>query len=1774
MTLLILSFFSKHKSTLLVSKLIHLFLIPAALLISSSASPQVIADFTTVSANAGCGSLVVEFQDLSTGAPNTWLWDFGNGNSSSLKNPTAIYSNPGVYDVTLITSNTISNDAKVSNGLVKVFENPISYISTHSFLSGCIPLVIDFEDLSFTNNSIINWQWDFGDGGSSNLQHPIYDYNNDGNFSVSLLVTDVNGCQSLSTQLNLIDVYELPVAGFIADIPFSCNATELVTFTNNTIGLATYCWIFGDGSTSVLANPTHNYAAGIYSVSLLAKQGTCIDTLVQMNYIEVGTELNSNFITDVNSGCEGMQVNFTDLTANNPDAWFWDFGDGNTSNLQNPSNIFINSGIFDVTLTTTKGGQCIDSQVIFGAIEVFSKPEIQLTSDTTYGCSIPFEVEFTDQTINAVSWNWDFGNSITSTFASSSVLYSNYGSYDISLTVTNTKGCSEIKFFNNFIEVEKININISATELSGCIPFDIDFLDSTNSIRPILDWSWSFGDGNFSNIQNPVHQYTSAGLFDVSLFVMNDYGCIANEIFTDFVKVYEKPQADFQASHLISCPAGNINFSDLTLSASMLTNWFWDFGDGNISNLQNPIHQYQLTGTYDVSLIAASNNCTDTFRILNYIEIIEPTAFFTENYNCDSPLKVEFENLSIGADNIFWDFGDGNTSTQINPIHTYAIKGFYDVTLIVSNNMTGCTHEFVKSIQLTIVEASFDYFVNSHNSFEDSVVCAPKRIYLNNTSQDIYFYKVLWSDGHIGYGRVDHLFENAGQFDVTMIVTDIHSCKDTMTYENMFRVIDVIADFGIVNVLGCDSMLVDFEDLSSPASSVIWEFGDGGTSLINNPQHIYYAEGYYDVTIYAQSLEGCKDTLERIEYIQFQYPTADFISNIQEICPNDQVQFINISDGFGISSVWDFGDGSQSAQINPSHSFNTNGLYDISLLITDSFSCTNNMVLVNHIEVLKPTADFITAGISSNCPPLISNFSNSSSTDVINWEWVFGGGGSSSLINPSHLFSASGIFDVSLIVENSFGCKDTLVENGLVNISGPIGSFSISDSLICKDDSVLFIPLVMNTDNFLWDFGNGILSTDSFPFSIYTDDGIFMPSLIIENALGCQFTINNSDTIRVRSVNIDAGIDVEICEGGQVQLNALGNATQFAWIPSLGLNDPNLFNPIANPITDIMYFIHHSDGMCEATDSVFVKVNNEVPIPTFTTLNQCEGDTIYFNGNSGLLTPNIGWEWSFGSGIKNPLHQLNLGVNTIQLIVINLDNNCSDTLDQIVEIYPLPIANFTINEVCLGDPTIFTNNSSANVVNWEYTMNDGLGFSSFPSFDYIYQNSGVFHPNLKVISDFGCTAEHSAILEVNEFPIADFLVENNCVGEGNIFTDMSTISNGIISNWEYDFGDGSVSGITSIEQHQYTLAGIYNVTLNIISDKGCESNVVKETKVFDTPIIDFTVEQFCFGTPTYFSNFSTQNNGNIIKWEWEFGDDIGIASFENYSYTFSNPGTYPISLKVTSDFGCVSSLIKDVIIFELPSTNFSTNTTACLGDENRFIDQSISAISSIISWEWNLGDGTVLAIQNPTHEYEYAENFDVSLAVVSDEGCKHDTTIVNAVEVFNNPVADFNASSYNTSELTSEINFYNNSSGANSYFWNFDNSITSSELNPTIDFLDIRIYDVLLHVISADGCDDEIIKTININPEFTLYTPNAFTPNGDGDNDFFLAEGNGVDSFEMQVFDRWGGIVFESSDIEYGWNGLDASANSVGIGKYMYHISLYDYNGKLWIYNGELNLMR
>ena len=1771
-TLILFRFFYKRRFGIKVANFYkNLFLVLIAMLVSFSATPQVTADFTTITSTTGCGSLVVEFEDLSLGSPTSWLWDFGNGNTSILKNPIAIYNTPGNYDVTLKVTGPLNDDTKIQFTFIKVYEEPIAVLQATSAIAGCLPLAISFEDVSISSIPISSWQWDFGDGGASIIQDPSYNYLNEGEFSVSLSIVDLNGCQSLVTETDLVKVIKVPIPDFAADFVFSCNPSELVSFTNNSIFATSYEWDLGDGNFSNTSNPTHTYNSGIYSVSLIAKEGNCSDTLVYTDYIKIGESLTPDFTVNTNSGCEGINVSFTDSTLNNPNTWLWDFGDGITSTNQNPSHTYINPGVFDITLTTSISGQCATSLTFPAEINVFEKPDINFVADTTYACSAPFNVVFTDNTTNAVSWLWDFGDGQTYNGNSPLHSFSNFGFYDISLTVENSDGCFSSISELDFIEVDKIIVDISVSSFEGCAPYTLDFIDSTISSRQLIDWNWNFGNGNFANVQNPSNTYLNSGLFDVSLLVINDYGCLSSFTFTDYVKVDEAPLVNFVANPIVSCAGEDVDFSDL--SSLGTNNWEWSFGDGLSSNVQSPVYQYSSPGIYDVSLIAGVNSCRDTLVIADYIKIIEPAALFEEEYNCNNPFSVNFTNLSTGADLINWDFGDGGTSNQLNPTYVFTTLGLHNISLSVTNNITGCTHEYIKQIKLTQPIANFDYLINATNGYEDSVGCAPKQVFIDNQSQDVSYYKVLWSDGYIGYGREDHTFNTAGYFDVTLVITDIHGCKDTMTIENMYHMNDITVDFEISNVLGCDSMLVDFSDLTTPASSnVFWDFGDGGNSILNNPQYIYYNEGYYDVTVFGESVAGCKDTLKRIEYIKFQHPTADFNVSDQSVCPGDDLFFTNLSEGIGINSIWNFGDGNQTNTINPTHQFNLNGIYDINLIVTDSFGCSNTLNLNNHIEVKKPTASFITSGLSSNCPPLISDFTNLSSADANLFIWNFNDGGNSIIENPSHLFSNSGIFDVSLIVENSFGCKDTLVQVGLVNISGPIGEFTISDSLICKDEVVDFVPNLVNTSNYLWDFGDGVLSTDSLPTYQYITSGNFIPTLIAESDSGCQLVIISLDTIKVREVTIDAGLDIEICAGESVQLNAIGNSSQFSWTPINTLSDPNINNPVGSPIADILYFVYHTDGICDAIDSVFVNVHTEIPTASFNTNNHCEGDIISFVANSGLSTANISYDWSFGQNGQSVNTPLNVGNNIIVLIVENLNNSCVDTLVQNVEVFPLPIADFLATDVCLGEQIIITDNSSNNTVDWLYNFADGIGVSTNQSPSYTYANPGIYNVILNVTSDKGCENSITKDIVIHELPLVDFTIENHCENEGNIFTDLSSVINSEIFAIQYDFNDGNTSN-DSICSHVFSGNGLFDVNLTAITNDGCESTITKISEVYANPIVDFTSSQFCLGDQTIFNDYSFVNNAGITNWNWTFGSE-GASTNNNTIYTFSNHGVYYVNLSVVSNRGCEGMAGKKITINKLPNPKFEIPFDACLGNEVKITDISNGNGSDIIAWNYNFGDGSSSNAQNPTHTYNYVGEFDINLEVTSAAGCVNDTIIPAIIEIHSLPIAEFQASAFIASELESEIYFYNQSEDATSYLWSFDNGDYSFEENPIYDFSNTQSYNVSLIATNGFGCQSEMIRIVHIQSEFTIFIPDAFTPDGDGINDVFEAKGNGIEDFEMQVFDRWGGIIFESTSIELGWDGADYAGLPTDDGIYLYHIAVYDINDRLWVYNGELNLMR
>ena len=1685
---LLIQFFLRSKSNLNVAKIFkYLFLVLLAMLVSFNATPQVTAEFTTITSRSGCGSLVVEFTDLSLGSPTSWLWDFGNGNTSILKNPTTIYSIAGEYDVTLKVDDVLTSDIKTIISYINIFERPSAIINSN-FVTGCMPLNTSFEDASITSHAIASWQWDFGDGGSSSIQNPDYIYYNNGTYTVSLLIEDINGCYNLVSEIDLVIVENTPVAEFSSDISFSCDSSELVSFSNTSIFADTYLWEFGDGTISNASNPSHNYISGTYSVTLIAEKGNCLDTLVMPNLIEIIGNLSPYYTVNSNSGCDSLSVIFSNETSVGANIFLWEFGDGEISILQNPNHVYDSIGIYDIALTASIDGECSTTAIFSSDIAVFASPIISFTADTTQVCSLPFNVNFNDNTINAVYWSWDFG------------------------------------------------------------------------------------DGNISYSSNPSNIYSESGEYDVSLLVQNDYGCQSSSTFEKYIIANQLSALNFSAYPETSCAGEDITFFQ---TSSLLNSDFeWDFGDGNTSSSQSPIHQYEQTGDYNVSLIANVSSCKDTFTIFDYIKIIQPSAIFEEIYNCDIPLEVEFISYTIGADHVFWDFGDGTTSTLLNPIHTFSNFGIQNVSLSVSNNLTGCEHIFVKQIELTKPVANFNYLINNNNSYQDSVGCLPERVYINNMSEDYTWFKMLWSEEDISFSPT-HLYTENGIYDVTMIVFDIHDCRDTFVIENMYNIYENNIDFVVSNILGCDSMFIEFENFSNhPLAEIYWDFGDGKNSQINNPNNIYYDEGSYDVALYTKSIYGCKDTLNRSDYVRFQSPSANLNTSIQNICIGDDVQFSNLSDGIGIRSLWSFGDGTTSNLSNPNNEFLVNGIYNINLLITDSFGCQDDTS--SYIQVLSPIANFSSLNLDANCPPLISDFINLSTYDAIYFEWIFNDGSISTVENPSHLFSNSGIYDISLIVENSFGCKDTLIKNDFIDMSGsiPMGSFIVSDTLICKGDIISFYPSVINTDNFLWDFGNGVVSNDSVTTTSYSNAGNYTPSLIIENSSGCQQTLNYENIIIVNEAVVDAGLDVEICEGELVQLNAVGNGFQFIWSPISALTSATVMNPLTNTDSSIMYYVTHTSGLCTAVDSVYINVHNEVPNASFIASNFCDGNLTSLVANSGLTTINNAYMWSFGQYGKLVNTVLNVGNNNVVLIIENLNNSCRDTINQNIEIFENPVADFFVSDIisCLGDTISFTNNSIANSSIISYSFGDGIGLSTVESPEYMYSIPGTYSVSLNITTYMGCEDDIIKELIIHENPIVNFTAVNNCEREGNVFTDLSYVINGSISTIQYDFNDGHFSN-DSISLHVFDGYGSFDVKLISTSDNGCSSNIIKTTEVYANPRVDFVASQFCVGEPTIFNNISIVPNSDIIANRWGFGSEEYSLNINNI-YTFLSDGVYDVSLLVTSEMQCKSILTKKIKIFRLPIANFQIDLDICVGDEANISYISNDEDATVVKWNYNFGDGHISSERNAKHIYNNANSFDVSLEVVSSQGCKNDTIMPSIIEVHSLPIADFQSSKSIASELNSEISFINYSEDAILFMWNFDNGNYSIEENPTYSFVDADTYNVSLIATSQFGCFSEIIREIKIYPEYTLFIPEVFTPDGDGLNDLFLAKGNRMVSFEMRVFDRWGGVIFKSSSINSGWDGTNFNGEQLDEGVYLYDIEIYDLNDRLWAYNGQLRLMR
>ncbi len=659
-----------------------------------------------INAPTVCAGTNVQFIDASSGNPGpaVWSWSFGDGGTSNQQSPSHIYANPGTYTVKLVVSDdwlcvdSLSLPITVCTG-----PNAGAFVPDPVCWEGS-PITITMTDASTNgscNTPIIGSYWTLS-GDTISYQgssHP-YTFNQPGSWNVTHTVNDQNGCLD-SVSIPIV-IHQGPTADLIS-IDTSCDNVSVIFFDFSLPGdapITSWKWDFDDGTgSSTLKNPVHLFSLILgqdFMVKLVVTDANgCSDSITYPIHI---VETPGIAIQAVNDECyDGINggnvynFSYTVLPGDMQIAsTSWDFGDGAKSNLVNPTHKYLFPGTYHVQVCVTDAFGCVVCDTI--DLHIWDGPI------ANGGANDPIcagaAVHFTDYSIPGDAainaWMWNFGDGGTSALQNPLHTYPIAGIYYVTLVVTDANGCQDE--VTGSVLIYEISPAINADKLSVCPYETITFTDNSQPTQLIGNVDWTFGDGSNASGHQVTHSYTHSGVFQVTA-VISDTLNSCQETTNIQVSVITGPDAKYINDTV--CLGDSTHFSD-TISIDAVT-WYWDFNDGDSSWQKSPTHLFAHAGTYSVlHKVWNGQGCWDTITHRVFVDSLPPVANFTYLANGNN---VQFTDTSQFAHRWLWDFGDGDTSHQVNPQHLYGSGGDYTVQLIVYN---GCSSDtFNMNISIT-----------------------------------------------------------------------------------------------------------------------------------------------------------------------------------------------------------------------------------------------------------------------------------------------------------------------------------------------------------------------------------------------------------------------------------------------------------------------------------------------------------------------------------------------------------------------------------------------------------------------------------------------------------------------------------------------------------------------------------------------------------------------------------------------------------------------------------------------------------------------------------------------------------------------------------------------------------------------------------------------------------------------------------------------------------------------------------------------------------------
>ncbi|HET8861522.1 PKD domain-containing protein [Marivirga sp.] len=1276
--------------------------------------------------------------------------------------------------------------------------------------------------------------------------------------------------------------------------------------------------------------------------------------------------------------------------------------------------------------------------------------------------------------------------------------YSSAGIYSITLTASDTLG-------NSSTITKEINItsdnaptgNLLLNE-SYCIANEISFEFSTTDT--IVSYAWDFGDGNSSTAVSPSHQYASAGGYTITLALESDNGC--TNTYAKELEILAEPVPEFSTTKTEYCTFEAIDFLNTTIGDySETINWYWDFNGEGSSIEENPSFIFETEGTKTIVLEANVLGCIQTFQTT--LSVIDgPQPDFTYDSNCLGE-DIQFTNLSNGANitNYAWDFGNGETSTEENPLTNFAVPGEYEVNLTV-RNASGCENSTAQTI--LVFEQVIDSIL-----FTEAIENLPFTASIDwldsfDSTQNLSYQWVI--NSNIQSNETAEFTLSAGEYELQLQVTTASGCVFNKAKNINVKVSEFpTANFDLQSE-ACLNELVSTENSSINTENYEWDFCIGdfdSTAVLANstPFNANNSKGmelvYHNDNYFGFVLKG--SNLFRLDFGSslISTPTIVDLGDLKGTLLNPEaIVIMENYNGNWVAFIGHLDVDYGITRVNFGHD------------ITNNFPTYENIGVLNPgrtrgLDLVKDQGNYflLASGYNNDKFAILKLNASLEASFDINDISIYGRYSQLDLPTGITTLNHDGNWLVYIVSQGNGNLTRFNFGSNFDNT--PLLEENYSLGL----ESAKKIRIFNELDNYY-----AIIGSDTSPITVWDLNNLNSSSItkINQPNLPSNFSFSFSNRPSGRYLNLISSNYFQ---------SILFEANCSASINSSLIKNPTISysQPGTYPITLTAY---HPNGNSASITKEITVTNNQAPDISFSTgENLCISNPIDFSSaTKGVIAT---YDWDFGDGtqssLENPSHTYaSAGTYAVKLNVTDTAG-CNNLFVDSIRVFEEPVPDFQAaaqGSLCSQKPLIFENLTVLPTeASFFWDFGDG-NTSTNENPEHVYAAAGDYIVS-QSINMAGCAIEKIDTITINPGPSVAFQVANTCLGE--ILQFENTSQGDFLAGFEWDFGDGTQSTQTN-PNHRYDTAGVYNVLLTAFTTNGCDFTISQSVEIQPLAEVAFESDVACAGQPTLFAEQVNIAQSNITDYLWDFGvagTQSDISTDANPTYSYLAAGSYEVSLQVTTSDGCTSSTTQMIIVNSIPEATFEFEQS-CLGETRLF--SPLNTTNSIAHfWELQNSQGEVIqSSQSESFSFLFIEAGTYQLTYRQENANLCSNTTTQTFSINELPVPNFSWGIACTGEAIAFENLTNlNGNSIKNYRWMLNEEVISTNAQLNYTFENSGEYSLSLEVETQNGCIESISKTIDISA-----APSAF---------FELEQNVGAYPFEINL----NAEEYEVSSIEY-----------------------------------------